>query len=187
MVPSPSPWSNVEDPELLRLAIWIWQWPEFSFAGRQEHVINEINRFDPWESVKLPYLIPEKVSVMSAKTAFEMDPAEWRRYRPFRAGKEASPSSAQAEEARRVASALAQELRSRFGAERVVLFGSLARGEFSGRSDIDLAVWGIPPAEFYRAVAFASGRSTVWAVDLVDAEDCSESLRRNIEQEGVAL
>jgi predicted nucleotidyltransferase len=124
---------------------------------------------------------------MSGKTALEMDPAEWRKYRPFRAGKETPPPSAQTEEARRVASALARELRSRFGAERVVLFGSLARGEFSGRSDIDLAAWGIPPGEFYRAVAFTSGYSKVWAVDLVDGEDCSEALRRNIEQEGVAL
>lgn len=124
---------------------------------------------------------------MSGKTALEMDPAEWRQYRPFRAEKKVVPFSAQTEEARQVASALARELRSRFGAERVVLFGSLARGEFSGRSDIDLAVWGIPPGEFYRAVAFASGYSKIWAVDLVDGEDCSESLRRNIEQEGVAL
>lgn len=115
-----------------------------------------------------------------------MDPAEWRRYRPFRTGP-AVPSAAQVEEARRVASILARELQSRFEAERVVLFGSLARGEFSGRSDIDLAVWGIPPGEFYRAVAFATGYSKVWEVDLVDAEDCSEALRRNIEQEGVAL
>lgn len=124
---------------------------------------------------------------MPGKTALEMSPAEWRQYRPFRAGKKAPSLAAQAEEARRVAAALAQELRSRFVAERIVLFGSLARGEFSGRSDIDLAVWGVPPAEFYRAVAFASGYSKVWEVDLVDAEDCSEALRRNIEQEGVAL
>jgi hypothetical protein len=171
----------------LRLAIWIRGRPGFSFAGRQEHVINEINRFDPWTGVDLLYLIPEKVSVMSGKTALEMDPAEWRQYRPFRAGKAASPLSTQAEEARGVASALARELRNRFGAERVVLFGSLARGEFSGRSDIDLAVWGISPGEFYRAVAFASGCNKVWAVDLVDAEDCSESLKRNIAQEGVEL
>jgi predicted nucleotidyltransferase len=124
---------------------------------------------------------------MSGKTALEMDPAEWRQYRPFRAGKDAPPLAAQVKEARRVASTLARELRSRFGAERVVLFGSLARGEFSGRSDIDLAVWGIPPGEFYRAVAFASGCSRVWAVDLVDADDCSEALKRNIEQEGISL
>ena len=129
---------------------------------------------------------PEKVNVMSGKTALEMDPAEWRQYRPFRTGKKTLPS-ARAEEARGVASSLAQELRSRFGAERVVLFGSLARGEFSGRSDIDLAVWGIPPRDFYRAVAFASGCSKAWAVDLVDGDDCPGALRRNIEQEGVAL
>jgi uncharacterized protein len=124
---------------------------------------------------------------MPGKTAFEMSPAEWRQYRPFRAGKKTPPLVAQAEEARRVATFLATELRSRFGAEKVVLFGSLARSEFSRHSDIDLAVWGVPPAEFYRAVAFASGYSKVWEVDLVDVEDCSEALRRNIEQEGVVL
>jgi len=156
------------------------------FAGRQEHVINKISCFAPCKWRQLSATFPEKVSIMPGKTALEMDPAEWRRYRPFRT-ETAVPSATQVEEARRVASTLARELRSRFGAERVVLFGSLARGEFSGRSDIDLAVWGIPPGEFYRAVAFASGCSKVWAVDLVDAEDCSEALRRNIEPEGVVL
>jgi len=135
-------------------------------------------------SIGLPYPI-EKGEVMSGKTVLEMDPAEWRQYRPFRTGK--TLPSARADEARRVASSLAQELRSRFGAERVVLFGSLARGEFSGRSDIDLAVWGIPPSDFYRAVAFASGCSKIWAVDLVDGDDCPGALKRHIEQEGVAL
>lgn len=124
---------------------------------------------------------------MSGKTALEMDPAEWRQYRPFRVGKEEPPLSARANEARREASALARELRSRYRAQRVVLFGSLARGGFSGRSDIDLAVWGIPPGEFYRAVAYASGFSRIWAVDLVDGEDCPETLQREIEREGVAL
>jgi hypothetical protein len=38
-----------------------------------------------------------------------------------------------------------------------------------------------------RAVAFASGFSEVWAIDLVDGEDCPESLLLNIEQEGIAL
>lgn len=171
----------------MRRANWIEGRPGFSFACRREHVINEISRFDPRTGVDLLAFIQEKVSVMAGKTALEMDPAEWRQYRPFRAGKAAPPPSAQTEEARRVASALARELRSRFGAERVILFGSLARGEFSGRSDIDLAVWGIPPREFYRAVAFASGFSKVWAVDLVDAEDCSELLKGSIVREGVAL
>jgi predicted nucleotidyltransferase len=124
---------------------------------------------------------------MSGKTALEMSTDEWRKYHPFRGRKSTANSPSEAEEARRVAVMLAHELKSRFGAGKVRLFGSLARGEFSGRSDIDLAVWGISPREFYRAVAFASGFNKIWPVDLVDVEDCPEALRRSIEQEGFDL
>jgi predicted nucleotidyltransferase len=63
----------------------------------------------------------------------------------------------------------------------------LARGDFNRWSDIDLAVWGIPPDNYYKAVAFASGFSSVWNVDIVDPDDCTEALRDIILQEGVEL
>jgi predicted nucleotidyltransferase len=131
--------------------------------------------------------LTKKANNMPARTALEMDPAEWRNYRPFHSQEPLSAESVRASEARKVADKLALELKGRFAAKKVVLFGSLARREFSGRSDIDLAVWGIPPGKFYRVVAFASGFSEVWAIDLVDGEDCPESLLLNIEQEGIAL
>ncbi len=81
----------------------------------------------------------------------------------------------------------AEELVKRFGAKRVVLFGSLARGDFSSWSDIDLAVWGIPAAKFFKAVSFASGISDVWRVDLVDTQDCTRALREIILEEGTEL
>jgi len=124
---------------------------------------------------------------MSGKTALEMNPTEWRNYRPFHTRKKNQPFAEHSAEARHTAAEIAQELRNRFKAKKVVLFGSLARGEFSNRSDIDLAVWGISPGDFYRAVALASGYSRTCAVDLVDAEDCSETLRQNIERERVEL
>jgi hypothetical protein len=34
-------------------------------------------------------------------------------------------------------------------------------------------VWGIPPDNYYKAVAFASGFSSVWNVDIVDPDDCT--------------
>lgn len=58
-------------------------------------------------SVGLLSLIRKKVNAMSGKTALAMDPAEWRQYRPFRAGDKALPL-ARSEEARRVASCLAR-------------------------------------------------------------------------------
>jgi len=82
----------------------------------------------------------------------------------------------------------ARLLRERFGVTRVVVFGSLAhRDWFSPWSDIDLAAWGIPADQFYRAVAAITGISQDFRVNLVDPEDCRLSVRRSIEREGIDL
>lgn len=125
---------------------------------------------------------------MPSKTAIEIPPSMWKQYHPFKISTESqAASSADIAEARDVAAKIARELASRFGAKRVFLFGSLTRDDFNKRSDIDLAVDGIAPADFYRAVAFASGVSKVWKVDLVDMGDCSESLLQHILKEGIEL
>ncbi|MCK9420078.1 MAG: nucleotidyltransferase domain-containing protein [Nitrospirae bacterium] len=124
---------------------------------------------------------------MSSKTALDMTPDMLRQYKPFTLKKEKAAPGPSATDARGVAVSIAEELKRRFGAKKVALFGSLARGEFDRWSDIDLAAWGIPAADFYRAVAFATGFSGNWRVDLVDAEDCSPSLRAVLEREGVEL
>jgi predicted nucleotidyltransferase len=124
---------------------------------------------------------------MSGKTALEMDPIEWQRYHPFGGRKDKTLQGKKTVEARKLANKLATELRQQFGAQRVVLFGSLAREELTAHSDIDLAVWGIPPEKFYSAVAFVTGASISWSVDLVDGEDCSPALLQSIETEGIEL
>ena len=56
------------------------------------------------------------------------------------------------------------------GAREVYLFGSAATGRASPASDIDIAVSGLPPAQFFRAMskaAIALGRP----VDLVDLDE----------------
>ena len=68
-----------------------------------------------------------------------------------------------------------------------MLFGSLARGAYNRWSDIDLAVWGIPPVDFFKAVSFVTGFSKIWKVDLVDGEDCSKDLLDVILKEGTEL
>lgn len=127
--------------------------------------------------------------IKAAKTALDLFPFEWKQYHPFTAGgREYSMLLIRKRDtARNVAASIARELVKRFGAHRVVLFGSAARGDIHKKSDIDLAVWGIPPKDFYRAVAFASGYSKEWRVDLVDAEDCRETLRYFILKDGVEL
>jgi predicted nucleotidyltransferase len=124
---------------------------------------------------------------MPSKTALDIDPSRLRHYRPFKisAGK-SLPSSALAD-ATSVARSIAKELLERFGAKKVILFGSLARGGFNRWSDIDLAVWGIAPANFFKAVSFATGFSNTWKVDLVDGGDCSNSLQDVILKEGIEL
>lgn len=125
---------------------------------------------------------------MPSKTAIEIPPNMWKQYHPFKISSEREVvSSADIAEARVAAATIAHELVSRFGAKRVFLFGSLTRDDFNKRSDIDLAAEGIAPSDFYRAVAFASGVSKVWKVDLVDMGDCSESLLQYILKEGVEL
>ncbi len=62
----------------------------------------------------------------------------------------------------RQADALVRDLRERLpdcvdfltglGARKVLLFGSLARGEFRTDSDVDLAVEGLPSEVYFRAV-----------------------------------
>jgi len=43
------------------------------------------------------------------------------------------------------------------GAKTVYLFGSAAKGTLRDDSDIDLAVSGLPPENFFRALSAASG------------------------------
>jgi hypothetical protein len=40
---------------------------------------------------------------------------------------------------------------------------------------------------FFKAVAFATGQSRKWKLDLVDIDDCGVALRAIIEKEGVVL
>ena len=124
---------------------------------------------------------------MPSKTALDIGQSKWVQYQPFAPDAKEKSSTSLAQEAHSVAKKIAEELVKRFGAKRVVLFGSLARGDFSSWSDIDLAVWGIPAAKFFKAVSFASGISDVWRVDLVDTQDCTRALREIILEEGTEL
>lgn len=96
-------------------------------------------------------------------------------------------SRRRAQRARQVAREAARLLKEEFGAERVWLFGSLARGTFGSRSDIDLAVEGISERDLFRAVGRLLALSPGIPVDLVDLHATRASIRRSIETEGVPL
>jgi uncharacterized protein len=78
-------------------------------------------------------------------------------------------------------SAIAQEaaeiLKQEFNAEKVVLFGSmLSFDRIHERSDVDLAVWGLAPQDYYRAVGKLQGLHPDMPVDLIEAESAPERL-----------
>jgi len=127
-----------------------------------------------------------------AKTALDMTGDQWRAYDLGAAIRRRTSVDPQVQERWRQAQQLAREaarlLRERFSARRVVLFGSaVERVSFTRWSDVDLAVWGVPPEHFYAAVAAVTGLSVDILVDLVDAEQCSDDLKGTVEQEGVEL
>jgi len=79
-------------------------------------------------------------------------------------------------------------LRTEFDVDRVVLFGSVARGAYLGpRSDVDVAVEGLPAGLHAQAVDRVQGVAGRARIDLVRIEQCSASLRKAIETTGMEL
>lgn len=95
-----------------------------------------------------------------------------------------------------VAQQASELLKRDFQAEKVVLFGSmrfaLSAAEQSPdriheRSDVDLAVWGLNPQDYFQAVGQLLALHPDISVDLVEVETASPRLRQAIETTGVIL
>jgi predicted nucleotidyltransferase len=79
-------------------------------------------------------------------------------------------------------------LKSRFGAKKVILFGSLAHNAwFTSKSDIDLAVEGLDVYNYWKSWGVIEKIITDRVVDLVDLETARESLRKEIREYGIEL
>ena len=79
-------------------------------------------------------------------------------------------------------------MKARFGARRVVLFGSLAHAAwFVPDSDVDLAVEGLVGGDYWEAWRLVEEVIGDRPVDLIEIERAGESLRRAIERYGVEL
>jgi len=128
-----------------------------------------------------------------AKTASELSAEEIGAYRPWLSmerHRRDPEVSVRKDEAWKVAQVVARMLKKRFKATRVVAFGSLVRKDsFTLWSDIDLAVWGISPEEYYGAAGTAMdiGLEKGIKVDVVDSEDCGTQFLVDIEKEGIDL
>lgn len=84
---------------------------------------------------------------------------------------------------------VADRLRSFPEVDRVVLFGSRARGDAAPRSDIDLAVVcpRADPQRWSDIVEAAEGSPTLLQIDLVRLETAPAELREQIVREGRIL
>jgi predicted nucleotidyltransferase len=128
-----------------------------------------------------------------ALTALELSPEELKKYRPLefirkRRAETRVEVSKRRRRAMNAARKAAKLLKEKFGAQEVILFGSLARrGSFNLYSDIDLAERGVDPQKFYAAGAAVERLSMEFKIDLVDPNDCSPAMQKEIEKDGKPL
>lgn len=78
-------------------------------------------------------------------------------------------------------------LRDVFGARRVVVTGSLARGEFRTGSDVDIAIEGVSDDQFFAASAEAQRVAGDLPLDVVPMEAGSEAYLTELRAIGVVL
>ena len=72
------------------------------------------------------------------------------------------------------------------GVEKIVLFGSRARGDYKERSDIDIAVYALKNEMFF--VDIHENVPTLLKIDVIDMrKNVQEELKSAIEREGVTL
>ncbi|OKH17692.1 nucleotidyltransferase family protein [[Limnothrix rosea] IAM M-220] len=85
-----------------------------------------------------------------------------------------------------IAQQISDRLKTEFGVQKVILFGSLLNPEHMDfESDIDLAVWGLPAQSLYRAGAtMEEGHN--FPVDLVPIEQAKPHIQEAIAK-GVEL
>jgi len=83
---------------------------------------------------------------------------------------------------------IASMLKEKYGAKRVILFGSIVKSSYlHKRTDIDLLVEGIKSNDFLRAGADAWTISSPFDVDIVPVERADQYLLSRALEEGVEL
>jgi hypothetical protein len=88
----------------------------------------------------------------------------------------------------KIARKAAQLLRERYGVNRIRLFGSLAhKSNFHVGSDIDLAVEGLKPSDYWEALSAVLFLDEKVSIEILDRTICSPELWKVIEQEGIDL
>jgi predicted nucleotidyltransferase len=126
-------------------------------------------------------------------TALELTPEQWQPYIEAIRQRPELPELTPAEQHQREqllarVRQVAAELKFRFKAERVILFGSLAHADwFAADSDVDLAVEGLSAGDYWQAWRLAEEIIEYRPVDLIEIETAKESLRQAILRYGMEL
>ena len=126
-------------------------------------------------------------------TALELSRQEWQKYIEAARKRPSLPELSSTEKAmreqrlERVRQA-ARQLKKQFGAEKVILFGSLTDGsQFWPSSDVDLAVAGLRTEDYFEAWRMVEAIIQDCTTDLVELEKVKDSLRQAILKYGVEV
>ena len=65
---------------------------------------------------------------------------------------------------------------SAYGAHKIILFGSRAKGTATARSDIDIAVSGVAACDIFELEEELEDIPTLYTIDLVDLDTCKNQL-----------
>ena len=91
-----------------------------------------------------------------------------------------------AQQARQKLPEVLELLIDKFQANKIILFGSLAKGTFHQESDIDLAVAGIEPSQYFKALAEVNNISDRW-IDLKPLESLEPYFLKRVLETGECL
>ena len=88
--------------------------------------------------------------------------------------------------ARAILDKIVSLLVQKYGVRRIILFGSLARGQFDADSDIDLAVEGLAKSDYFAALSATSDLADRW-VDIKPLEELEEHFKERVLATGECL
>ena len=127
------------------------------------------------------------------RTVNQISSEELRRYNPMRTMEDYQKDPKVAGRrllAWKMARIASKILKEKYGAKKVVLFGSLANEKrFTPWSDVDLSVSGMPPQDYYQAAGeiLDLGLGKGIKIDVLDLADCPLTMKKKIKNEGIEL
>lgn len=123
-----------------------------------------------------------------SKTVLDLSLEEIEEYRRYLKEREREILKSRFQKAWSLARDISVILKRKYEAKKVLVFGSLVdESRFNRWSDIDIAVLGIPTSKYLKALAEIISMGNDFKIDMIDLEDCKDSLKETIEKEGIEI